>query len=104
MNRVTATGLGADERRWAEECIDALDANPEEALNAYCHEGLDVRPGHRVDDDGNAYYVLENVIGCGHGAGFWDRGLGEVGDALSKACEPYGSVDLYVGDDGKIYG
>lgn len=53
MNRVTATGLGADERRWAEECIDALDANPEEALNAYCHEGLDVRPGHRVDDDGN---------------------------------------------------
>lgn len=25
-------------------------------------------------------------------------------ELLEKACEPYGSVDLYVGDDGKIYG
>ena len=40
----------------------------------------------------------------GHGAGFWDRGLGELGDRLSKAAEVYGSVDLYVGDDGLIYG
>lgn len=40
---------------------------------------------------------------CGHGAGFWDRGLGDIGEALSDASRPYGSVDLYVGDDGLIY-
>ena len=39
----------------------------------------------------------------GHGAGFWDRGLGERGERLSEAARAYGSVDLYVGDDGKLY-
>lgn len=40
---------------------------------------------------------------CGHGAGFWDRGMGELGDRLSNAAEAFGNVDLYVGDDGKVY-
>lgn len=39
----------------------------------------------------------------GHGAGFWDRGLGEIGDALAKAAGAYGESGLYVGDDGMIY-
>jgi hypothetical protein len=38
-----------------------------------------------------------------HGAGFWDRGLGKVGDLLTTDAHAYGGVDLYVGDDGKIY-
>lgn len=38
-----------------------------------------------------------------HGAGFWDRGLGEVGDRLTKAAQAFREVDLYVGDDGKVY-
>lgn len=25
-----------------------------------------------------------------HGAGFWDRGLGEIGDSLTDAASPYG--------------
>lgn len=39
----------------------------------------------------------------GHGAGFWDRGLGERGDRLTTAAHAYGSSDLYVGDDGLVY-
>lgn len=39
----------------------------------------------------------------GHGAGFWDRGLGDLGGALSEAAERQGSADLYIGDDGLIY-
>jgi hypothetical protein len=39
----------------------------------------------------------------GHGAGFWDRGYGPVGDRLTAACKACGSVDLYVGDDGLIH-
>lgn len=35
-----------------------------------------------------------------HGAGFWDRGLGERGERLTKACDPYGSIHAYVSDDG----
>lgn len=40
---------------------------------------------------------------CGHGAGFWDRGMGELGEKLSTAAEKFGNADLYVGDDGKVY-
>jgi hypothetical protein len=40
---------------------------------------------------------------CGHGAGFWDRGLGDVGDRLTASAKPYGESDLYIGDDGRVY-
>jgi len=42
---------------------------------------------------------------CRHGAGFgfWNRGLGEVGDRLTEAAHGFGEVNLYVGDDGTIY-
>ena len=41
---------------------------------------------------------------CGHGAGFWDGDLPEaLGEALTAAAKIFGNVDLYVGDDGKIY-
>lgn len=38
-----------------------------------------------------------------HGAGFWDRGLGELGNRLTAAAHAAGDADLYVGDDGKVY-
>lgn len=38
-----------------------------------------------------------------HGTGFWDRGLGELGDKVSKICKSFGSKDIYKGDDEKIY-
>lgn len=38
-----------------------------------------------------------------HGAGFWDRGLGALGDRLSEAARVYGIQDLQIGDDGKLY-
>lgn len=30
---------------------------------------------------------------CGHGAGFWDRGFGALGERLSQAARDYGSPD-----------
>lgn len=40
----------------------------------------------------------------GHGAGFWDGDYPEPqGTALTKLSESFGPVDLYIGDDGKIY-
>ena len=40
---------------------------------------------------------------CGHGVGFWDRDLGEVGDKLFEACKAWGNIDVVCGDDGKLY-
>jgi hypothetical protein len=38
-----------------------------------------------------------------HGAGFWDRGLGDAGRMLTEMAHPYGECALYVGDDALIY-
>ena len=37
-----------------------------------------------------------------HGAGFWDRGLGEVGEKLTRAAHAYGEVDIYVTAEEKL--
>ncbi len=44
----------------------------------------------------------------GHGSGFWDEDTipDETGKALSALCDwqgEFGEVNLYVGDDGRIY-
>ena len=39
----------------------------------------------------------------GHGTGFWDRDLGELGKELTKVSRQFREFDLYVGDDGKLY-
>jgi hypothetical protein len=38
-----------------------------------------------------------------HGAGFWDRGIGESGRKLTELAKTYGTSDAYVGDDGYVY-
>jgi hypothetical protein len=39
-----------------------------------------------------------------HGAGFWDGDYEKsVGDKLTNLSHSFGQVDLYIGDDGKIY-
>lgn len=48
---------------------------------------------------GHDFYLTRN----GHGAGFWDRGLGDRGDRLADAARAWGSSELYAGDDGKLY-
>jgi hypothetical protein len=52
---------------------------------------------------GHDFWLTRN----GHGAGFWDRpevyGQAQA-DRLSEACDSWGSYDLYIGDDGQIYG
>ncbi len=53
-----------------------------------------------AEQAGHDFWLTRNH----HGAGFWDRGLGDVGRKLTDAAHVYGSFDLYVGDDGKVYG
>lgn len=57
-------------------------------------------PDVRASNLGHDLWLTRN----GHGTGFWDRGLGVLGAALTEVAEAMGPVDLYVGDDGKVYG
>lgn len=50
---------------------------------------------------GHDFWLTRN----GHGTGFWDRDLPDgLGDLLTKKAKAFGMCDLYVGDDGKLYG
>lgn len=56
--------------------------------------------GLDAEQVGHDFWLTRN----GHGAGFWDRGLGEAGERLSDIATQYGGVDLYIGDDGLVHG
>lgn len=50
---------------------------------------------------GHDFYLTRNR----HGAGYWDGDVPEpMATRLTDAAHVYGTVDLYVGDDGKVYG
>lgn len=55
--------------------------------------------GYDAERAGTDFWFTRNH----HGAGFWDRGLGAAGNALTQAAHGYSSIDLYRGDDGKLY-
>ena len=68
-------------------------------INGALETDPDIFDGIDAGQVGHDFWLTRNH----HGAGFWDRGLGERGDILTKLAHPYGESDLYVGDDGKVY-
>lgn len=75
------------------DCIDFLSDEVMAILEANDEVWDPGRAGHD-------FWLTRN----GHGCGYWDRGAGDAGDALSAAARVYGEVDLYLGDDGMIHG
>ena len=67
---------------------------------AKAYEIYKAEPGGSVEGSAGHDFMLTLN---GHGAGFWDRGLGEVGDRLTKAAKDVGECNLYVGDDSRIH-
>ena len=47
---------------------------------------------------GHDFWLTRN----GHGAGYWDRGYGALGDDMTSISEPYGSCDIYPTDNGQL--
>jgi hypothetical protein len=94
------------------DCLDAVydaDDIAPETLETMAREVVDFlslveRKGITLEalepgQVGHDFWLTRN----GHGAGFWDRGLGELGEALTRAAETFGESYLYTGDDGKLY-
>jgi hypothetical protein len=63
------------------------------------NQGIDWQSEMTLEQFGHDFWLTRN----GHGAGFWDRGLGELGDKLSDMAKVYGSADPYIGDDEELY-
>lgn len=88
-----------DERFSVDDVSDDLRAELLVDVVAFVAECWDDLRDRDAGQTGHDFWLTRN----GHGTGFWDRGLGEVGDRLTTACKVYGEVDLYVGDDGELY-
>lgn len=77
---------------------DDFDARAESEIESDCTDFVGAQWALLRDLDaaqcGHDFWLTRN----GHGAGFWDRGLGARGDALTDASKPYGSCDLYQSD------
>lgn len=77
------------------EALNELRSDLADFTQANASDLADLEP----QQVGHDFYLTRNR----RGAGFWDRGLDDVGDRLTEACLPYGTSELYPGDDGRLY-
>ena len=78
------------------DCEKFQDANSEHltAENTSTRYGFDAQAGHD-------FWLTRNHHGCG----FWDGDWNEpAATKLTESSHSFGTFDLYIGDDGKIYG
>lgn len=79
------------------DCQDFQESNRELLERAYALYTHSPEWSHE-SQAGHDFWLTRN----GHGAGFWDRGLGAVGQELTQAAKIYGSVYLSA-YEGKVY-
>jgi len=78
------------------DCTDFLTGT----MSADLREFLDNLTNEETQRAGHDFLLTRN----GHGAGFWDGDWPEPqATMLTERAHAYGSVEMYVGDDGLIY-
>ena len=78
------------------DCQNFIEANESDLLEY----GEKIGNGYSLEEmAGHDFFLTRN----GHGAGFWDRGAGAVGDRLSEMAKLEGETYFYIGDDNYIY-
>jgi len=98
------SGEFASDNTFEHENYDVDDISPslrQQSLNdltAFLESAGDMLSDTDINA-GHDFWLTRN----GHGAGFWD-GDYINGDKLTDLCKPYGTIDLYVGADGLVYG
>ena len=85
----TLTTMQADCNRFQEENESLIEKYLDD-------EGK--KPYEVGHDPGHNFWLSRN----GHGSGFFDEGTPEA-NQLQEIAREYGPVELYIGDDGKIY-
>lgn len=80
-----------------EDCKAFINENL--ALLVLYINGVDCGNNEGYEIAGHDYFLTR----CGHGVGFWCRGLGDIGDRLTDAAHKAGEVWPYIGDDGLVY-
>jgi len=84
--------------------VGDIDKLARDALERECAAfarrwSTEIQNGMGYDRAGHDFALTRNR----HGAGFWDGDWPVDGDVLTAGSQDYPSLDLYVGDDGKLY-
>lgn len=88
----TLDRIVADCAKFQSDCEEDISEENSLRYGPDCHSAS-ARAGHD-------FWLTRN----GHGAGFWDGDWTEpAATRLTEASKQAGRVDLYVGDDGRIY-
>ena len=82
---------------WSSEAIADMERDAELFFSKA--EKLMQKTGGDPRQHGVDFWLTRN----GHGAGFWDRDYGDLGDKLTAFAEKFGEQHVYKGDDGKAY-
>lgn len=104
LNSYLEAALWTEEERVGPANIES-DISDDAKIDAYTDiKSFMNKAGSLVDEMepfqvGHDLWLTRN----GHGAGFFDRGLGEVGDKLSDIARNMGEKHLFWGDDEKIH-
>lgn len=82
----------------SEETVQQTEKDISEFLNLCAAQGVawNETNAHKLMHD---FWLTRNC----HGAGFWDGDYPVWGEKLTAIAHMFAEVDLYVGDDGKIY-
>lgn len=87
--------LDDDSRRKMVEDADSFYESNEKLIN----ETVINDDSYDFSTAGHDFFLTRNR----HGAGYWDRGLEENGEKLTKLAHSEGEAYAYLGDDGKVY-
>jgi hypothetical protein len=87
-----------DESDFSDEALKSI----REDCTAFYNEHIDkFYKGEEIDIEraGHDFWLSR----CGHGSGFFDGDYNGNERLLQDAARIYGNVDIYIGDDGKLY-
>ena len=80
------------------DCHEDFVMGSKKDIDGFIELAGDLLNNMRDDQIGHDFWLTRNR----HGAGFWDRGLGDKGKKLTNIAHSFGSVDPYVDYEGKI--
>ena len=96
----TSDDIAVDYVNSVREELEAFVSAHPLAVRLYLNQRvLDAGQGSVSSYFGHDFYLTREH----HGAGFWDRGLGHLGDYLTRLCQEYGEADsLFVDASGHL--